>query len=225
MKTKLFIMTSMLLIVLASCSSSNDEPAVFQTPDSSVETRLTGIEYPYYYFKGEKIGLELSETKSYVLFREADKEALLNKLSEKEVTVHKEELSSFYQEPAMRIKGEAYDKYTDCLWVEMDLNYKELNELPEVIYASPFVRASESGRWFPMTNKCYVWFYGGIDALSNILSEYKVEILGELDSFENVYVILCTKESKGNALEVANALYENGSVAVAEADFLSGTFD
>lgn len=225
MKTKLFIMTSMMLIVLASCSSSNDEPAVFQTPDSSVETRLTGIEYPYYYFKGEKIGLELSETKSYVLFREIDKDVLFNKLSDKGVNFYKERIMPFRQSQVCK-KGDAYDKYIDCLWVEVDLNYKELNELPEVIYAAPFERPRNPNEsWCPMTNKCYVYYGGSMDTLSKIVSDYNAEILGELSEFALNYVILCTKESKGHALEIANALYETGLFVSCQADFIDGMGD
>ena len=105
------------------------------------------------------------------------------------------------------------------------MNYKELNELPEVIYASPFVKASENGEWFPMTNCCYLGYYGGMDNLIKLLSTYKVEVLGELFYFDNIYAIFCTKESIGHALEVANILYESGIFYFAEPDFLSLTLD
>ncbi|MBO7602192.1 MAG: hypothetical protein J6S94_04070 [Bacteroidaceae bacterium] len=223
MKTKsLFV--CMMLVGLASCSGSKEEPFTGFDENTSTNTRQTDVEYPFYYFKGEKIGIELSDTKSYVLFREKDKEVLLNNLSERGVVFYEQHIRPFLQTQVSK-KGDGYDKYIDCLWLEVDLNYKELNELPEVIYASPFVKASENGEWFPMTNKCYVHYYGDWDTLSKIVSDYNVEILGELASFENNYVILCTKESKGHALEVANALYETHLFAASQADFLDGMGD
>ena len=84
MKTKsLFV--CMMLVGLASCSGSKEEPFTGFDENTSTNTRQTDVEYPFYYFKGEKIGIELSDTKSYVLFREKDKEVLLNNLSERGV--------------------------------------------------------------------------------------------------------------------------------------------
>lgn len=224
MRTKSLI-SCILLIVLASCSSSNDEPAINLETDSVVDTRLTSIEYPYYYFNGVKIGLELSETKSYVLFRETDKDVLFNKLSDKGVNFHEERIMPFRQSQVSK-KGDAYDKYIDCLWVEVDLNYKDLNDLPEVIYAAPFERPRNPNEsWCPMTNKCYVYYGGDMDTLSKIVSDYNAELLGELEAFEHNYVILCTKGSKGNALEIANALYETGLFVSSQAEFRDGTAD
>ena len=225
MKTKLLLLACMMLSCLASCSESKDEPFTGFDENTSTDTRQTDVEYPFYYFKGEKIGLELSDTKSYVLFREADKEQLLVMLSERGVKVYEERMMPFQQSQVSK-KGDAYDKYTDCLWLEVDLNYKELNELPEVIYAAPFERPRISNEtWCPMTNKCYVYYGGNMDTLSKIVSDYKVELLGELNVFAHNYVVLCTKESKGHALEIANALYETGLFASCQAEFIDATAD
>ena len=222
---KKYFFISMVLAGLVSCSESKEETAINLETDSVVDTKTSGIEYPFYYFKGEKIGIELSETKSYVLFRETDKDVLFNKLSDKGVNYYEERIMPFRQSQVSK-KGDAYDKYIDCLWVEVDLNYKELNELPEVIYAAPFERPRNPNEsWCPMTNKCYVYYGGSMDTLSKIVSDYNAEILGELSEFALNYVILCTKESKGHALEIANALYETGLFVSCQADFIDGMGD
>ena len=225
MKTNTLSFSLIVVLCMTSCSNDMDEPAEVKEPETAVETRQTDIDYPYYYFNGVKIGLELSETKSYVLFREIDKDVLFNKLSDKGVNFYKERIMPFRQSQVCK-KGDAYDKYIDCLWVEVDLNYKELNELPEVIYAAPFERPRNPNEsWCPMTNKCYVYYGGSMDTLSKIVSDYNAEILGELSEFALNYVILCTKESKGHALEIANALYETGLFVSCQADFIDGMGD
>ena len=63
-----------------------------------------------------------------------------------------------------------------------------------------------------------VSFGGSMSALEEITKDYKVEIMGRTDLF-NIYFIWCTKGSVGNALEIANKIYESGKVSWTEPCF------
>jgi hypothetical protein len=61
--------------------------------------------------------------------------------------------------------------------------------------------------------------YGGsMSALEEIIKDYKVETMGRTDVL-NIYYVWCTKDSEGNALEIANKIYESGKVSWTEPCF------
>jgi subtilisin family serine protease len=56
--------------------------------------------------------------------------------------------------------------------------------------------------------------------LEKLAAEYKLNMLGRNKFDQSLYFLSCTKESKGNALEMANLMYESGAFNFASPEFL-----
>ena len=57
--------------------------------------------------------------------------------------------------------------------------------------------------------------------MEKLAKEYNVGIIGRFSEMPLWYAVACTKESKGNALEVANSFYESGLFEEASPAFIS----
>lgn len=211
MKTKLFIMTSMMLM-LAACSNSKDEPIEIQGEpiSATLGTRLN--ENPYYWYKNglgesEKVYLSYVEDRSFVMFYEKDKESIFSNLSKNKIDCSGIKVSEYDANTNWLETGKAIDEANDCYWMEVDANPQVLLEIiPEAFYIVPLVM-NGTNKPFYLTNSLYVSYSGSMSSLEEILKDYNVGILGRIELL-NTYVLWCTKDSKGNALEIANMLHD-----------------
>ena len=224
MKRMAYFLTMVLALPLfVACSNDTEEELLLpqETPSAvkGTETREAD-ERPYYWYDGHKEYLSYVENSSFVLFYEKDRESVFNSLTELGVDCSTI-LEGDYSEKTNLIieKGNAYDYPDDCRWMRVDIPCQILKEkLTDAIYISPLVTNVWGGSQFAISNEIMVSFGGSMSALEEITKDYKVEIMGRTDLF-NIYFIWCTKGSVGNALEIANKIYESGKVSWTEPCF------
>ena len=208
-----------MLPLFAACSDDTEEVLDYEVQKTVKGTDTREIdERPYYWYEGQKEYLSYVENSSFVLFYEKDRESIFNSLSELGVDCSTI-LEGDYSEKTNLIieKGSAYDYPDDCRWMRVDLAYQTLKDkLTDAIYISPLV--SNIFGQFAISNEFMVSYGGTMSELEEIIKDYKVEIMGRTDIF-NIYYIWCTKDSEGNALEIANKIHESGKVSWTEPCF------
>ncbi len=224
MKRMAYFLTMVLALPLfVACSNDTEEELLLpqETPSAVKGTETREVdEQPYYWYDGHKEYLSYVENSSFVLFYEKDRESVFNSLTELGVDCSTI-LEGDYSEKTNLIieKGSAYDDPDDCRWMRVDIPCQTLKEkLTDAIYISPLVTNVWGGSQFAISNEIMVSFGGSMSALEEITKDYKVEIMGRTDLF-NIYFIWCTKGSVGNALEIANKIYESGKVSWTEPCF------
>ena len=224
MKRMAYFLTMVLMLPLfVACSNDTEEELLLpqETPSAvkGTETREAD-ERPYYWYDGHKEYLSYVENSSFVLFYEKDRESVFSSLTKLGVDCSTI-LEGDYSEKTNSIieKGSAYDYPDNCRWIRVDIPCQILKEkLTDAIYISPLVTNVWGGSQFAISNEIMVSFGGSMSALEEITKDYKVEIMGRTDLF-NIYFIWCTKGSVGNALEIANKIYESGKVSWTEPCF------
>lgn len=177
--------------------------------------------YDYYWYKGEKIKIRRLTNKSYLLFRSADRETILSSLHNMGIAVNPSKIQE-YLCGGTDHSGDAAKSFIGCEWAEVDINDKSALAIPGVLYAAPYYSGSD-GYEFPLTNIAYVCLKnpGDIKLLEDISKEHNIGIIGKIPAIPNLYIVACTKESKGNALEIANYLYESNRFKYTDPGFMS----
>jgi len=214
-----FLTMALMLPLFAACSDDTEEmvePEVQKTIKGT-DTR-DNDDRPYYWYDGHKEYLSYVENSSFVLFYEEDRESVFSSLTELGVDCSTI-LEGDYSEKTNLIieKGSAYDYRDNCRWMRVDIPCQTLKEkLTDVIYITPLV-TNVSGE-FAISNQFMVSYGGSMSQLQEIIKDYKVEIMGRTNLF-NIYYIWCTKNSEGNALEIANKIHESGKVSWSEPCF------
>lgn len=97
----------------------------------------------------------------------------------------------------------------------------KIEQVPDVIYANPFL-IYEDGTYQGIQDRVIVQLKSenDFDKLNELAKEFNVNVL-ERDIYDSkTYILKTNKNSKGNALEVANSLHESGEFQYAEPDFL-----
>lgn len=97
----------------------------------------------------------------------------------------------------------------------------ELNENPSVQYANPFM-IYEDGTYQGIQNRIIVRLKSTKDlgALYRIAKSNSLNVLKKNEFDPMIYVLQTTKQSSGDAMEMANKLHESGAFEYAEPDFL-----
>ena len=90
----------------------------------------------------------------------------------------------------------------------------------DVVYEAPYFKTSD-GADLGITNVFSVQLTGEQDLakLQKIAEEYNLEILGENEFDPSIYYLSCTKESKGNALEMANFIMNRARLSMQHPSF------
>ncbi len=93
--------------------------------------------------------------------------------------------------------------------------------LEDAVYFAPYYR-TEDGSEIGITNNLSVQLSGEQDyvKLEEIAAECNLQVLGQNEFDQSIYVLSCTKDSKGNALEMANYIYESGLFEYASPEFI-----
>ncbi len=109
---------------------------------------------------------------------------------------------------------------------EIAINPKEAVKYDEIIYAAPYYYADDE-RSFPLTNLFYVLLKdkGDYQVLEKRAKEKKVNIISTYEESPNLYLLSCTKDSEGNAIELANCFYESNLFEMSEPSFMSFSFE
>jgi hypothetical protein len=175
----------------------------------------------YYWCEGRKISLIRLDNKSFLIFRSCDRLSLLSSLNKKGIEVNTSNIMK-YEYGGTDLSGDAAKSFLDYKWAEVDINHMSAIAIPEVVYAAPYY-SGQDGYEFPMTNLVYVYLKnaGDLTLLEKLSKEYNVGMIGNVPKMPLWYVVACTKDSKGNALSVANSFYESGLFVGAEPAFIS----
>lgn len=174
----------------------------------------------YYWANGKKYPIELYAEKQYVLTKSASKEMAAQGLgiSALEISDFKKIVISktIKSNPSSIGRNSSELHWT---FVNRSLEKEKIN-LSEIIYAAPSFMVN--GKQVGLSQYFYVKLKQEEDTklLENLAKENNVDIVGN-DSFMPLWFILsCDKNSKGNALEMANLFYETGRFASAQPDLM-----
>lgn len=174
----------------------------------------------YYWAYGKKYPLEVYAEKQYILVKNDNKDLVAQGLG-----ISKQEVSDLNPLTISKtIKNNLADKSVNnngLHWGFVDRSLsKEIAQSSEIIYAAPYFRVN--GKEIGLSQFFYVKLKQeeDIEQLEKLAKENKVKIVGN-DSFMPLWWILsCDKNSKGNALEMANLFYETGAFVSSQPDLM-----
>lgn len=179
----------------------------------------------FYYHHGEKVPLKIDSTKSYVLLKPDTQKNSLERSTKSTKAVLRRfdtvrpqtNLNLIADAPPPVLKWAIVDNIEST---SLTLDRSEVAN--DIVYKAPFFLAP-NGKPVGISHLLYVKLKreGDREALEKFAKEHKVEVLGNSKLMPNWFTLSCTKESSGNALEVANRLYETGKFEIAEPDFLA----
>lgn len=213
------VLLSLLLLAFTACNKDEGE----SSKQEETLTRSEGaLSIDHYWCDGLKISITKLDNKSFLLVRSNDKQALISRLDSIGVKI---DPSSFlkYGFGGIEMFSNAASIFDNCEFVSVGVGVDLALTIPEVLYAAPFYRI-KGGSEFPMTNIVHVYLKdaGDTKALEKLSKDYNVTIVGYAPTLPNWYIVACTRNSKGNALSVANSFYESTLFAGAEPGFISG---
>ena len=167
---------------------------------------------------GVKIPLTVNENKSYVLVETAKIESVRKSA----VNIRGGNTRTIDNYAALGIRSSKEFRMQKSLtsFTLDNAQQKSINP-QDVVYEAPYFKTSD-GADLGITNVFSVQLTGEQDLakLQKIAEEYNLEILGENEFDPSIYYLSCTKESKGNALEMANFMYESGAFEYATPEFI-----
>lgn len=173
----------------------------------------------YYWAYGKKHPLELYAEKHYVLMHGQNKASIAQGLglTEQDITDLKPIIvSRTVNRSRSNISGE-----DNLYWGFVNRSIdKEKIKSSDIIYAAPSFMVN--GKEVSLSHYFYVKLKHEKDfkLLEDLAKQTKVEIVGN-DSFMPLwYILSCDKNSKGNALEMANFFYETGHFSSAQPDLM-----
>lgn len=178
----------------------------------------------FYYRKGEKIALKVDASKSYVLFSPTTTKTEVEKATKPVGAV----IQRFDVVKVPTGLNLTQDTTAEAKWAIIDNNDISAKPLtsPEiaknVLYKAPFFLTKDK-KQVGMSHLVYVKLKDPADKskLELLAKKLKIEIVGNNKQMPLWYTLACTKDSIGNALVVANALYESKAFVTAEPDFLA----
>lgn len=180
------------------------------TPETSDESDLgstkSATEGDYYWGSRGMIPITKSTSKAYVLFK-GDSETMQRTLQKAGVPAF-EHVKDYRTIIAEDEKVSEYLKDVKIAVAELT-NVTSLLALDAVIYAAPYYKMN-NGNEYPLTNEFIVELKDpqDFDKLKELALQNNVLIAGMIPLTGNAYQLFCTKDSKGNALEMANLFYE-----------------
>ncbi len=217
MKTKLLLIIA--LFVAYGCSDIYETISSDEISDESVPlTRSANETYEYYYWSdGVKIPLIKDENKSYVIVKSESYKSIEDSIQSNVIHAH-----SINDYAPLAIKSSrSSDKSLGLKAFTIDNNSSIRLAQDYIVYCAPYFKTS-NGSEIGITNIISVQISGsqGCTKLQEIAEECNLELLGENKYDPQVYYLSCSKESKGNALEMANYIYESGICTYAEPEFI-----
>lgn len=215
----LFMMALALPLFVACSSDTEDELLLPQETTSGikgVDTRDVD-ERPYWWLWSEskKLYFTYLDTKACIYYHPSNREVIVQKLAERGLKLEWEpgyEYSLGFYPPKYTNKGENAFFLSECVWNEVSASYKDLIDIPEILDACPNIQEEGSSRRFRGTS-CILINTKSYETLQEIAEKYKVHIVGTQDEdICFVSYVVCDKNSKGNAFEIARDLWEKNHI-------------
>ncbi len=212
-----FLTMALMLPLFAACSDDTEnvlEPEV-QNLVKGTDTR-DNDDRPYWclWCNSQKIYFTYLDTKAFIYYHPSNKEVIVQKLAERGLKLEWEpEYSLGYYPPIYTNRGENANFYAECVWNEVSASYKEIIDIPEILDACPNIQLEEGAKEeCGGTSAIYVNTVSN-EVLQKIAEEYKVHIVGtQNDETLKISFVICDKNSKGNAFEIARDLWEKNHI-------------
>jgi subtilisin family serine protease len=173
----------------------------------------------YYWHEGRQIPLLLQNGKKFILFKSSEEESIGNMLTKKGI----DQFAPFVVVLSSNIIR--YDKNSlstvDLRWAVVKTNETLNQAITSVIYEAPYF-LSETGKELGLSHLLYVKLNSNSDLskLETLAFSNNVEIIGNNEFMPLWYTLACSKESNGNALEIANKFYETGLFVSCQPDLM-----
>ena len=194
----------------------DDLATVNDTEYHNEATTRAAITGDYYWGSNGKIPITKSADKVWVLFKE-DNGTMRSSIQ----TVG---LSSI-QDYSLASYSEKRDTevFTNLKYGVGEIkDASSLTNLESVVYVAPYYKL-EDEKEYPLTNIFYVELKDAKDSskLEELSNKNNVTIVGKIPLTDNAYILACTKDSSGNALDMANLFYETGMFLSSTPEFIS----
>jgi len=166
----------------------------------------------YYWYKGKKIKLENIDTKKFLIFESESEDSLnvISLFSENDIKVRN--MNPKYIGGTKSMKWTVVDRTT-----YENLIYKNL----KIRYEGAFYKSTRNID-IGLSHIFYVKLKKEQDiyVLDSLSKEYKVKIIERNKFMPLWFVLSCSNESKGDALEMANLFYESNLFEASEPEFM-----
>lgn len=215
------ILTTLFCIITFYGCYKDDLATINDTEYHNEATTRTAITGDYYWGSDGRIPITKSTDKVWVLFKEDNNTvrtssqttgiSLLQDIQDYNLVMHNDERSTL--------------KFANLKSGIGEIQYAtSLSNLESVVYVAPYYKF-KSEKEYPLTNIFYVELKSSNDLckLEELAAENNVTVIGEIPLTGNAYILACTKDSNGNALEMANLFYESGIFISSVPEFMSAT--
>jgi subtilisin family serine protease len=170
----------------------------------------------YYWYRGQKISLTKIETKKYIVFEESIKSEkdLKDTLSDSKIKILKVSENNFTSKVADSVK-------TKWAIIESDsFKNEKFTDKRKIIYEAPYYKTGKNE--VGLSHLFYVKLKDTSDfyKLDSFAKQNKVVILWQNKFMKLWFTLSCSKESEGNALEMANLFFETNLFAEANPDLM-----
>ena len=160
------------------------------------------------------------EEKSFILFKTENRKSVSEALLKVGVLMNEANIKNL-DYSGTDMSGRNSKDFEGFEWVGVELRVEEAEKIDNVVYATPFYKIDGSED-FPLTNFIYVFLKNeDLTDLSKQADMMNLGMIGKFKDIPNLYLVSCTKNSKGNALEMANLLCESKLFEGAEPIFIS----
>lgn len=212
------LFSAFMLIFLTGCSDKIEN--ISDMNGNEVSTRSLSFT-DYYWYNGQKIGINKLNNKKYILFDE-NNENTLKSYSATTLKFVKEPQLLQLSNKIMKKKLQSSPKNLKWATIETTASSPTLTKLNGIIYEAPYFQ-SINGTEVGLSHLYYVKLKSDKDVskLMELASINKVDIIGNNEYMPLWYTLSCSKESTGNALELANKFYETNLFEASEPDLMS----
>ena len=225
MKKIITLLTMPLMLgALAACSDSSEE--LTQTDDTVTRVDVQRPDVTFY-SDGYTREAIFTENLAYIIFHEADKEAVVSALEKKKGASLTETDTLFFNDKAdypfrlrdFEIPAEGLYQYLDCMRAAIRMDYNDLKDIPEVIDAEPYFNFTFPDHYDPykfMPVSCAIRINSGFgEKLEETAKKANAIVLGKVSLPRAVcWVVARTKDSVGeNAFDTMKFFEEAGHQA------------
>lgn len=174
----------------------------------------------YYWYRGQKIPLTENSNKKYVLLENiSDSNEFKGKISNKSIKVEK-----FKRDRVMLGYDPVVAQTNENTWAIVSLKNQKipsLTQLPSIKYEIPYFFTTSNAE-VGISHLFYVKLKNetDLDMLEKLALTNNVDIIGNNKFMPRWHTLACSKNSSGNALQMANLFYESGLFSAAQPDLM-----
>lgn len=215
-KSLLRLLLPATIILSIGCAKTKDLAADADLKNTAARSVTSFSDY--YWYKGNKIPLNKKPGKKYILFDAANEAKVASILSYKGARVAQEA-------EALNLSGSLQKKdgqnTKGLKWMILEATGQLTSDSSEILYEAPFFTTT-GGDEVGLSHLFYVKLKAenDLEILKKLADENGAEILGNDENMPLRYTLQSTKQSTGNALELANKFYETGSFAKCQPDLM-----